>query len=119
MARPTKSRIVCSEPKINIFGPYKKNDIELITMNLEEFETIRLIDYNNLTQEEAANFMGIARTTAQGIYEDARRKIADAFVNGKTIRIAGGNYQLCKNMPFGRNCNRKHCKRFNSFNVED
>lgn len=119
MARPIKSRIVCSEPKINIFGPEKQNDIEFIMMSLEEFETIRLIDYNNLTQEEAANFMGIARTTVQGIYDDARKKIADALVNGKTIKIAGGNYQLCENMPFGRNCNRKRCKRFNNFNMED
>jgi predicted DNA-binding protein (UPF0251 family) len=119
MARPVKSRIVCSEPKINIFGPDNRNDLDIINMSLEEFETIRLIDANNLTQEEAAGFMNIARTTVQGIYDDARKKLATALVGGKTIKIAGGNYQLCQSMPFGRHCNKKHCKRFNNIDMED
>lgn len=83
-------------------------------MSLEEFETIRLIDNNNLTQEETANFMGIARTTVQGIYDDARKKIADAIVNGKVLKIEGGNYSLCAKMPLGKYCNRKNCKRFDN-----
>ena len=114
MARPVKSRIVCSEPKINIFGPEKYNQSESICMSLEEFETIRLIDYNNLTQEETASFMDVARTTVQGIYDDARKKLADALVNGKRIKIEGGNYSLCTAMPLGKYCNRKKCKRFSN-----
>lgn len=112
MARPVKSRIVCSEPKITTFRPDDCDQLEYVYMSLEEFETIRLIDNNNLTQEETANFMDIARTTVQGIYDDARKKIADAIVNGKVLKIEGGNYSLCAKMPLGKYCNRKNCKRF-------
>ncbi|MDD4298652.1 MAG: DUF134 domain-containing protein [Bacilli bacterium] len=112
MARPVKSRIVCSEPKISIFGPEDYNQSECIYMSLEEFETIRLIDYKNLTQEETASLMAVARTTVQGIYADARKKLADVLVNGKKIKIEGGNYSLCAAMPLGKYCNRKNCKRY-------
>lgn len=112
MARPIKTRIVCSKPKISVFGPNNQSDFEFMLMSLEEYETIRLIDYNNLTQEETANFMNIARTTVQGIYDDARKKIADAIVNGKTIKIEGGNYSLCEQLPMGKHCNRRNCQRF-------
>ena len=47
------------------------------------------------------------------IYDDARWKISDVLVNGKTLKIEGGNYHLCDNMPHGKYCNRKNCKRFN------
>lgn len=56
---------------------------ERIIMAVDEYETIRLIDLAGYTQEECAAQMGIARTTVQGIYNDARRKLADALVNGK------------------------------------
>ncbi|MFA7689118.1 MAG: DUF134 domain-containing protein [Bacilli bacterium] len=112
MPRPIKRRIICSEPKINIFGPPNYNRYQYINMNLEEYETIRLIDYKNLTQEECAELMGVARTTIQKIYDDARKKIADAIVNGKTIKIEGGNYTLCSSLPMGRYCNKTNCGRF-------
>lgn len=114
MARPVKSRTICSMPKINMFGPQNFDEDCYVDMNLEEFEAIRLIDYNNLTQEECANFMGVARTTVQNIYDSARSKIADALVNGKTLKIKGGNYHLCSEMPLGKYCNRKNCKRFDN-----
>jgi len=112
MARPIKPRTICSKPKINIFGPRNLSEEIYVDMSLEEFEAIRLIDYNNLTQEECASFMGVARTTVQKIYNDARGKIADALVNGRTLKIEGGNYHLCNNMPHRKYCNRKNCKRF-------
>ena len=113
MARPIKPRKICSEPKINIFGPRNLSEETYVNMSLEEFEAIRLIDHNNLTQEECAVFMGVARTTVQKIYDDARWKISDVLVNGKILKIEGGNYHLCDNMPHGKYCNRKNCKRFN------
>lgn len=112
MGRPVKARMICSKPKINMFGPRNFDNDYYIVLSLEEFETIRLIDYKNLTQEECSNFMGVARTTVQKIYNDARGKIADALMNGRTLKITGGNYSLCSEMPLGRNCNRKHCERF-------
>lgn len=112
MARPVKLRMICSKPKINMFGPKNFDEGCYVGISLDEFETIRLIDYNSLTQEECANFMGVARTTVQNIYDSARSKIAEALVNGKTLKIEGGNYHLCSEMPFGKHCNRKNCKRF-------
>lgn len=114
MARPVKARTICSEPKIKIFGPENFSTEVYIDMSLEELETIRLIDYNSLTQEECANFMGVARTTVQKIYDNARSKIADVLVNGKILKIEGGNYHLCNNMPYGKYCNKRDCKRFNN-----
>jgi predicted DNA-binding protein (UPF0251 family) len=112
MPRPIKTRIICSEPKINTFGPSNINNNIFVFMSLEEYETIRLIDYENLTQEECAKFMNVARTTVQKIYDDARKVIADALINGKTIKIQGGNYFLCSSRSLGRGCNGKNCRRF-------
>jgi len=63
-------------------------------MSLDEFETIRLLDFEGLTQEQCAERMGVARTTVTAIYESARRKTAEALVNGKRLLIRGGNYRL-------------------------
>ncbi len=97
MARPRKWRKVCCLPGSENFGPLDgfldKEDI--IVMSIDEYETIRLIDLESYTQEECAGQMGIARTTVQGIYNDARKKLADSLVNGKLLNIQGGDYILC------------------------
>lgn len=79
---------------------------ERIIMAVDEYETIRLIDLACYTQEECAAQMGIARTTVQGIYNDARRKLADALVNGKMLFIEGGDIDICEreNAGCGRKC---------------
>lgn len=106
MARPIKTRIICRKPEIDTFGPSNINNKFYIYMDLEEYEAIRLIDYEGLTQEECADFMNVARTTVQRIHDEARKKLADAIVNGKTIKIEGGNYTLCSKMGIGKRCNR-------------
>lgn len=111
MPRPMKRRRICSTPLMDEFGPLKNNGKNVIFLNLEEYETIRLIDYENLNQEECASFMNVARTTVQRIYESARKKIADSLVNGKTIKISGGNYTLCDQNIQERKCGRINCPR--------
>lgn len=64
-------------------------------MTVDEFETIRLIDLNNLTQEECAERMNVARTTVQTIYGNARKKLAEALVNARNLCIEGGDYVFC------------------------
>lgn len=96
MPRPKKCRRICGGmPTYNRFGPKGKRNNSNIVMTIDEYETIRLIDYNNLMQEEAAKRLNVARTTAQAIYTSARKKIAKAFVEGKDIIIEGGDIEVC------------------------
>ncbi len=105
MARPMKWRKVCCLPENSKFGPLDsrraKNDV---IMTVDEYETIRLIDLEGFTQQECADQMNIARTTVQGIYAGARRKLAESLVNGKVLFIEGGEYRLCDLM--GSGCGR-------------
>lgn len=97
MPRPRKCRKVCCLPESNRFGPLGSpaDSENYINMMVDEYESIRLIDLEGLTQEECANQMNIARTTVQGIYNDARKKLAESLVNGKVLIIQGGDYTLC------------------------
>ena len=67
-------------------------ELESVTLLYEEFEAIRLADYENLTQEEAADKMNISRPTFTRLYDKARKCIAKAFIEGKAIIIQGGTY---------------------------
>lgn len=75
-------------------------DLDEITMTLDEFEALRLADLNGLYQEQAAAQMAISRPTFSRIVDAARRKVADALVHGKALRIEGGpvrsdGYRCC------------------------
>ena len=95
MARPTRSRRICKEPLCSVFYPVG-NATELdVVLSLDEFETIRLIDFDRLTHKECASSMDISRTTVTELYESARFKLSDALVNGKRLLIQGGNYRFC------------------------
>jgi predicted DNA-binding protein (UPF0251 family) len=110
MPRPKKWRKVCCLPEVNHFGPINsacKN--ECVIMTVDEYETVRLIDLEGMKQEECCEQMSIARTTVQGIYDSARKKIADSLVNGKMLIIEGGEYTLCDG--HGRHCGRTGCRR--------
>jgi len=97
VARPRKWRRVCCLPETHLFGPLNENFFEKdpIVMTVEEYETIRSIDLEGMTQEECAERMNVARTTVQRIYSEAREKIAESLINGKILKIEGGNYRLC------------------------
>ena len=91
-------------------------------MAVDEYETIRLIDFSGLSQEECSQYMDIARTTVQQIYTNARKKLATALVNGLPLKIDGGDYTLCDAKAVHECCGlcrrRKHiCPIFN--NKED
>ena len=98
MPRPRKWRRVCDLPDINLFGPLNGKVAvgDFIIMTVEEYETIRLIDFEGMMQEECAARMNVARTTVQKIYNDARKKVAEALVNGRALKIEGGDYRLCE-----------------------
>lgn len=108
MARPRKWRKVCKMPDSNMFGPLEANLNEegIVKMTVDEYETIRLIDYEGFSQEECARQMNVGRTTAQGIYTEARKKLADVLVNSKSLLIEGGSYTLCDGLGEGKGCGR-------------
>ena len=90
--RPKKTRWVKCEPGERCFKPRCKslNKLEGVSLTLDEFEAVRLSDLKGLTQEEAAKKMKVHRSTISRILECAHKKIADALVNVKAIKIEGG-----------------------------
>jgi len=81
-----------------------------VILSVDEYEAIRLIDKQGFSQEECSSFMQVARTTVQLIYNSARKKIADALVDGLPLRIEGGDYRLCDGTEEYCDCGgcRKH-----------
>ena len=110
MPRPKKCRRVCGLPGCSEFGPTGCGvEVQPVLMTVEEYEAIRLIDYQGCTQAECSEYMCVARTTAQFIYNSARKKLASALVEGRPLRIEGGSYQLCEGAA--EHCPRHGCRR--------
>ena len=95
MARPQRCRRICKEPLFDSFSPCGRDAGDAVMLSVDEFEVIRLVDYEKNTHEQCAALMDISRTTVTEIYESARFKLADSIVNGKRLIIGGGNYRLC------------------------
>jgi predicted DNA-binding protein (UPF0251 family) len=79
---------------------------ESVTLLFEEYEAIRLTDYEGLTQEQAAERMQVSRPTFTRIYEQARKTVAVAFVEGKTIVISGGDAHFDRKWYRCRKCHK-------------
>ncbi len=94
MARPKRCRRICGYPNYWGFVPEGKEPEETVFIMLDELETLKLMDYQKLTQDECASVMGVSRATIAGIYDKARFKLADAMINGKRIRVTGGTYVI-------------------------
>ncbi len=95
MPRPRKCRRVCGLPENQSFVPAQNAQKAEIVLTVDEYETLRLIDREGLSQEECGAYMDIARATVQQIYQSARRKVANMLVEGLPLKIAGGDYRLC------------------------
>ena len=98
MARPQKCRCICSKPKVTEFIPEGCSREHCVNLTYDEYETVRLLDFVCLTQEQCARKMDISRPTVTRIYNGARQKIADALVNGRGITISGGDVVVCEEM---------------------
>lgn len=109
MARPQRQRTVCFEPVYSCFCPKGVAETEKVTLTVDEFEALRLVDFLGKSHEEAARQMKISRTTATEIYQSARYKVADSLVNGKQLCIAGGSYRLCSGDA--ETCTEPLCKK--------
>jgi predicted DNA-binding protein (UPF0251 family) len=89
MARPVKSRRVSCVPAASYFKPVgiPMRDLEEIALGMDELEAVRLTDLDGLYQADAAERMGVSRQTIGNILNSAHRKIAEALLNGKALRI--------------------------------
>ncbi|HEX2924930.1 MAG TPA: DUF134 domain-containing protein [Ruminiclostridium sp.] len=114
MPRPRKCRRVGFIPGNACFYPEVKSVVQVV-LSIEEVEAMRLADYLEIGQDEAAESMSVSRGTFQRIINSARKKTADALVHGKTIRIDGGNYKVTPGRPCCRRssweCSSNACEK--------
>ncbi len=96
MPRPFKCRRVGCSPNVEYFKPQgiPVAMLEEIELTLDELEAVRLADLEELYQEEAAGKMKVSRPTFSNIINSAHKKIADALLNAKALRIKGGVVQI-------------------------
>jgi len=94
MPNRRRYRRIKMPPAMEGFKPFgiPMRDLESVDLLYEEYEALRLADYENFNQEEAAKKMNISRPTFTRLYDKARKNIAKAFVEGKAIIIRGGTY---------------------------
>jgi uncharacterized protein len=129
MTRPVCCRKIGCIPNVSDFKPQgKAASLETVILSLDEFEAIKLADYEGQYQESAAKGMNISRQTFGRIIDTAHKKIADVLINGKSLKIEGGSVAIdavpaatCKKCPQLRSdaanavipekC--RQCKKFN------
>ncbi|MCR5313681.1 MAG: DUF134 domain-containing protein [Bacteroidaceae bacterium] len=96
MARPKQCRLVEMAPQIAGYTPYGRRCVssQPISLRYDEYEAIRLLDYEGMQQAQAAEVMNVSRPTLTRIYDNARKSIAKALVEGLPIEITGGNTEF-------------------------
>jgi len=98
MPRPPKCRRVEQFPQFTYFKPsgIPMTELSEINLTVEELEAIRLRDLTGMEYEECARKMSVSRPTFHRIIATARKKIAQALVNGFALRVTGGNFELAR-----------------------
>ena len=123
MARPRKWKRVCDLPKVRSFvqnGGEQRE--ETVLLSVEEYEVLRLIDHENMTQQECAQRMEVSRPTVQILYDNARKKLVSFLVNGGSLRIEGGSYRLCTGEHAAQchcNCGKCTCRKRHTESAEN
>jgi predicted DNA-binding protein (UPF0251 family) len=102
MARPPRCRWVGRLPGVNYFKPcgIPLSGLDEVVVTVDEFEALQLAELERLYQEQAAERMKVSRQTFGRIIESAQRKVAEAFVEGKALRIEGGSFEVKKVRTF-------------------
>ena len=114
MPRPPRCRRICGVPQVDTFCPNGCENTEPILLTLDEYEVIRLIDLEGLTQEQCSKQMEVARTTVQAIYASARKTLAQCIVEGHPLQIGGGDVRICEHPH--PSCGKCCCNRKGSVN---
>ncbi len=129
MARPKQERKICNPPLMQGFKPFgiPRKLLSSVSLLFDEYEAIRLLDYEGMNQDQAAAQMNVSRPTLTRIYEKARKTIAKALVEGNMIVIEGGNVQFEKQWFRCKRCykliggleNHIKCKNCNTHNNDE
>lgn len=108
MPRPRLFRRVEGEPAVNYFKPagIPLSKLKEVVLTIDEFEAIRLKDFEENDQEKSAQKMHISQPTFNRLIRSARKKMAEAIVESKAIKIEGGNYKLSEEFR-GRGLGRR------------
>lgn len=95
MPRPRRCRRVCHHPRNTYFKPagIGIKDLQEVTLTVDEYEAVRLKDMEGMEQEKAAKQMDISQPTFHRLLTEARKKIAEAIIKGKAIKIEGGHFR--------------------------
>ncbi|MBS3143691.1 DUF134 domain-containing protein [Candidatus Woesearchaeota archaeon] len=96
MPRPRLCRRVYFNPSVTYFKPrgVRLRDLNESILTIDELESVRLKDLEGLEQETAAKKMNISQPTFHRLILSARRKISDALINGKAIKVEGGDFRI-------------------------
>jgi len=98
MARPRRARRIFFQPDVTYFKPagVPMTHLKETMLSFDELEAIRLIDSEGLDQTEAAKKMKISQSTLSRLLKEGRKKLADAIVQGNSIKIQGGNFKMTR-----------------------
>lgn len=111
MPRPKRSRRIHRPPIAAGFAPFgiSSGSNGSITLLFEEYESLRLSDYESISQQDAADRMEVSRPTFSRIYDQARQKLARALVEGLSVVIEGGNVAFSESWFRCKSCNTAFC----------
>jgi len=84
-----RARCISFNPSHTCFKPcgVRGRGLDVVELRADEFESLRLMDYEGLYQEECARRMGVSRPTFSRMVAEARRKVADVLLHGKRLLI--------------------------------
>lgn len=121
MPRPIKCRIITGMPNHLAFKPVGIHieELEKVILTLDEYEALRLADFEELYQENAAEKMNVSRQTFGNIIKSARKKVSEALVTGKAIIIEGGDVTIIDKPCPRCKKNRKSCPKCEDKSNED
>jgi len=98
MVRPRLCRRIGLKPSQTYFKPagVRMTELQEVVLALDEYEAMRLVDLKEIDQNKAGKMMRVSQPTFSRLLKSARKKIVDAIVNGKAIKVEGGNYEFYK-----------------------
>ena len=104
MGRNKIPRMVAHRPPVTVFKPagVPAQALQWLRLALDEYEALRLADYEGLSQEQVAESLGVSRPTVSRVLNEARRKVACALVEGQALSIAGGPVAFAPGRGRGR-----------------